>query len=165
MLSILLSLLVFHHTFAAHLPSHHIHIRWAVDLQDSLPAPTENTVVADTFVSDYFFWIGFLTWICFLILLCACLYPFRKNVWLAIQQRFGLLPSDNRRFDTELANTTETELDELIGAVPLASEGPLDVQAVQTEWSNFATLVTILAYIAVHECEIGATDFTDTNCE
>lgn len=162
-----LLLLVSHHTIlAAPLPKHHIHIRWAVDLQDSLPAPTEKTLVADAPVSNYFLWIGFLTWICFLILLCVCLYPVRRYVWFAIQQRFGFTPNSNgTRFETEMTHATETELDNLVGTASLASEGPNDVQTVQTVWSNFMTLVTILAILAEQECEIGATDLTTHKCE
>lgn len=160
MFILILLFLVFHHTLlTVSRPTHCIHVRWAVDLSDPVPEPSSDIeVVQETSVSHYFFWIGFITWIVVLVLVCICLYPFRQVVWFAIQQRFRRTPRMNNDVELyDLATPVETEIDENIETDSSVLEGRNNTEPVQVLMGNVTTLVDILAMMAIQERDIGVT--------
>lgn len=143
-----------------YLPAHRLLKRWAVDLADPAPEPSEDTSNIDN-TSIATLWISLSTSLTFLLivaLFCYCLYPFRRFVWLLIRLRFQTIGDavDTMEFgnlNTHSGPQTTTE----VVSEPSVLEGRNNTVPIQVNKGNVEALVNIMAALVIQGSNIGST--------
>lgn len=150
-LLILLLLVIPQIPFSVNTPTHRIHIRWAVDLDNPAPSPTSEDNPVDNSADSVLLWFVLLIQIITVVLCFLCLYPFRDLIWYSLTTLLAIRPqrTDDAMEMTSLENTLNMEASQPTGTRSLVTEGRDESPQVQATLGEICTLVYVLVNLAV----------------